>query len=90
MQLAFKFAACTHSYPRVQLKLSVKEQTKLHKPKCKSSVFLLGKPHVLERNGACCKAPLPSTAVDSSESPERFSLTIALQILDSLTALFQW
>lgn len=90
MQRACRFAACTHSYPRVQLKLSVKEQTKLHEPKCKASVFLLGKPQVLERNSACCKAPLHSAAVDSSESLKRFSLTIALQILHSLIALLQW
>ena len=90
MQLAFRFAARTHSYPRVQLKLSVEEQTKLHEPKCKASVFLLGKSHVPERNGACRKAPLPSGAVDSSESPKRFSLTVVLVRLHSLTALFQW
>jgi len=36
------------------------------------------------------KNPLPSAVVDSSESPKRFSLSIALQILDCLVALFQW
>lgn len=51
------------------------------KPNCTSQsakhlCFSLGN-CVLERNGACCKAPLPSAAADSSESPQRFHFTIA-------------
>lgn len=68
----FQFVACTHSYPRVQL--SVKEQTELHTPKCKASVIQLGKLHDPERNGACCKAPLPWTALRLQNSSALLSL----------------
>lgn len=85
------FQVCSLHSSISQSPISVKEQTELHKPKCKASVIFVGKLHDPERNSACCKAPLPWTALRLQNSSTLLSLdrfcTLLLHFFSGVSVL---